>query len=138
MLDLLEEDPIKDFLSKQNNEEKSSFSFYIKNNDSQMILIEDKKTISYYITILQDTLFLMEQGLANNSGITKNDIINDPTNLDFMDYRTIINGGNKRHGDDEYIEHVMQYVDGPITIKRQNDKDIVLNINYTKEEIKTK
>ena len=89
-------DPIKDFLSKQKKEEKSSFSFYIKNNDSQMILIEDKKTISYYITILQDTLFLMEQGLANNSGITttmcsnkflkiyvkKNEKLNIPENVE--------------------------------------------------------
>lgn len=89
-------DPIKDFLSKQKNEEKSSFSFYIKNSDSQMILIEHKKTISYYITILQDTLFLMEQGLANNSGITttmcsnkflkiyvkKNEKLNIPENVE--------------------------------------------------------
>ena len=69
---------------------------------------------------------------ANKDGITKDDIINDPTNLDFMEYRTIINGGDKRHGDDEYIEHVLQYVNGDIVIKMKDSDDIVYNVEHQK------
>ena len=61
---------INEFLDKQDNNEKYSFSFYIKGNSSQFNIIDEQKLISYYLTILQDTIFLMEQGLANNSGIT--------------------------------------------------------------------
>lgn len=73
---------------------------------------------------------------ANNSGTTKEDIINNPENLDFMDYRTIINGGNKAHGDDEYIEHVLQYVDGDVLIKMPEGNDIVYNVEHQKALVK--
>lgn len=63
-------DITKDFIKKQKFQENSEYTFYIKNNDSQMILIDQTKNISYYITNLQDTLFLMEQGMMNNSYIT--------------------------------------------------------------------
>ena len=63
-------DIIKDFIKKQISQENSNYTFYIKNNDSQMNLIDESKNISYYITNLQDTLFLMEQGMLNNSYIT--------------------------------------------------------------------
>ena len=56
---------IKDFLTKQNYKENSSFS-----NDLQFNLIIKQKFLYYYITNLHDTLFLMEQGFANYSGIT--------------------------------------------------------------------
>ena len=62
-------DVINDFLTKKNYKEKSTLSFYIKNNDLQFNLIDEQKLLSYYITNLHDTLFLMEQGFANNSGI---------------------------------------------------------------------
>ena len=56
-------DAINEFLEKQDREAKFSFSFYIK-NDSQYIFIDEEKLISYYITNLHDTLFLMEQGFT--------------------------------------------------------------------------
>ena len=62
-------DVIKDFLTKQNYEEKSSLSFYIKDNNLKFNLIDEQKLLSYYITNLQDTLFLMEQHFTNNSGV---------------------------------------------------------------------
>lgn len=61
-------DVIKDFLLKQNNNNESfSYSFYIKNNDSQEYLIDENKLISFYLTNLQDTVGLMEAGMINNS-----------------------------------------------------------------------
>ena len=61
-------DVIKDFLLKQNNNNESfSYSFYIKNNDSQEYLIDENKLISFYLTNLQDTVGLMEAGMVNNS-----------------------------------------------------------------------
>ena len=63
---------IKDFILKQNNKENFTFSFYIKNNESQEYLINENKLISSYITNfnLQDTVNLMEFGYLNNSMIT--------------------------------------------------------------------
>jgi hypothetical protein len=58
---------IKDFILKQKNEENFTFSFYIKNDDSQEYLINENKLISFYITNLQDTVNLMEFGYGNNS-----------------------------------------------------------------------
>ena len=61
---------IKDFILKQNNKENFTFSFYIKNSESQEYLINENKLISSYLTNLQDTVNLMEFGFANNSMIT--------------------------------------------------------------------
>ena len=63
-------DITKDFIKKQKSQENAKYTFYIKNNDSQMNLIDETKNLSYYITNLQDTLLLMEQGMLNNSYIT--------------------------------------------------------------------
>ena len=63
-------DAINEFLEKQEYNDKFSFSFYIKGNNSQMILIDEQKLISYYIKNLHDTLLLIDQGLVNNSGMT--------------------------------------------------------------------
>jgi len=61
------EDVLKDFRLKNNDQENSIYIFYVKNNESQINLIDEKKLISDYITHLHDTLLLMEQGMINNS-----------------------------------------------------------------------
>ena len=63
-------DAINEFLEKQESNDKFSFSFYVKGNNCQLILIDEQKLISYYLKNLHDTLLLIDQGLANNSDIT--------------------------------------------------------------------
>ena len=58
-------DVIKDFKSNQNKNDR--FTFYIKNNDSQEFQINEQKSVSFYISILIDTLLLMEAGMHNTS-----------------------------------------------------------------------
>ena len=69
-------DAIKDFL-KMDNKENYLFTFFVKNNN--MNLIDEQKPISFYLTNLQDTLFLImdhNAGMGNISGITTNESLN--------------------------------------------------------------
>lgn len=61
-------DVIKDFILKNNKKEK--YSFYIKNNDSQDNLINEKNLISFYIINVHDTLALMENANISSSHLT--------------------------------------------------------------------
>lgn len=69
---------LKDLI-KRDNEKNYLYSFYTKNNENNLCIINEKKPISFYITNLQDTLFLIMDhniGVGNISGITTSESLN--------------------------------------------------------------
>ena len=102
-------DVINDFLTKKNYKEKSSLSFYIKNNNLQFNLIDEKKLLSYYIINLQDTLFLMEQGFVNNSGIATSLYSNKFLKI----YVNKVKSLNKPDNIEQHIINNTQYIGKP-------------------------
>lgn len=129
-------DVINDFLTKQNYKEKLSLSFYIKNNDSQFNLIDEQKLLSYYITNLQDTLFLMEQGFANNSGIATSICSNKFLKIYVKKFQSL----NIPDNIEQHIINNTQYIGKPALNKLgyyvyNKEKKELKNIELSQEQI---
>ena len=129
-------DVIKDFLTKQNSKEKSSLSFYIKNNDLQFNLIDEQKLLSYYITNLQDTLFLMEQGFANNSVVATSICSNKFLKIYVKKVKSLNTPDNIEH----HIINNTQYIGKPALNKLgyyvyNKEKKELKNIELSQEQI---
>ena len=74
---------------------------------------------------------------SNHTGLTIDELINDPSNTEFLKYRDIID-----IGDPLYFEHVTQYIinqeDGITAFDHENNLIYKLNIDYQLETVKTR
>ena len=73
---------------------------------------------------------------AYHTGISKQQLINNPSNIDFLKYRNVITVG-----DPKYFEHVIQYInnyeEGVSAFNKENNTLYKLNIDYEEEKSNT-
>ena len=134
-------DAINEFLEKQESNDKFSFSFYVKGNNCQLILIDEQKLISYYLKNLHDTLLLIDQGLANNSDITTSMCSNKFLKIYAKRSQFL---KNIPENIEQYIIKNTQYVGMPLINKLEyyvydkECKDAKINLIKLSEEVKEK
>ncbi len=65
------------------------------------------------------------------------DFYNNPMNLSWLNYTNIINGGDKERGDDEYLKHVLAYIDKNeiLSFKDSDGNAITMPVSYINDEI---
>ncbi len=80
---------------------------------------------------------LMFDYMANEQNCQITDFYNDPSNLSWINYTTFVNGGDKSRGDDEYLKHVMNYVDENQILNCKLPKGGIASMpaSYIKEKI---
>ena len=105
-----------------------------------IILTHSLKTFNYNIP-LAITAYNLGIGSVNKildktsykTGLSKEQLINDSSNQEFLKYRDII-----EFGDSKYFEHVIQYVfdykNGVTAFNKENNTLYILNIEYLKEK----